>query len=172
MCYGCMSYTNALKFLQKQLNFLYLTPAKQLELAKNNKPYDPNDNSILNYCAGVENLLLFSEWNRDKIKLYMMFANGLKGKLASIAAIKLLLLYEQWLLTAPLEKKGEYGKLCRDNIGELKRIDSWFIRNEYAGGSIKKDQKILEAELKELDELYNLYDGTETIGYIDMKIKN
>lgn len=162
MCYGCMSFTQTFKFLQKQLNFLYASPIEQIELAKNNKLYDPNKDNIPNYIIGVENLLLPGEWNKDKINLYIGFANGIKGRLASMTAMKLLFFYEEWLVNAPSIKQKEYKNLCKENMKELKRIDSWFIKNEYNG----KDQKCIKVELKELDELYDGYENAGIIGYL------
>ncbi len=171
MCYGCMTFSGATQFLQKQSNYLVASPTNQLELSKKNKPYDPNDDSIMNYVAGVENLLPINEWNKDKLKLFMYLANGLKGRIATSMAIKLILLYEQWLPCAPLEKQKEYYKLCKENIEELKRIDNWFLRNDGIprGPMSEETKKLHEStvseKLKDLDELYSKYDNMEITSY-------
>ena len=160
MCWGCLSYKSASDLLQKQLDFLNASPHEQIKLAKNNKPYDPNaEFNIMNENAGVSNLLPINEWNKDKLFLYIYLSNGLKGRIASYKAMKLIIMYEQWLSNATLEKQEEYKKLHDENITEWKRIDTWFIKQDTKERNYHDElyKNIITEQLKQLDELYTDY---------------
>lgn len=128
MCYGCMSYESATNLVNKQLDFLNKSDDEQKELMKDNQL--SNNDFIHDYTIAVENLLPFSEWSKAKLELYMYLSTSERGLVAQFSAIKLLVLYEQFVINNDSEKYKLFKEMLEKNTKTLSKMDKLRLEKE------------------------------------------
>ena len=143
-----MSYDGANRLVNKQLDFLNKTADEQKELMKDNRLPSNNINDFMhNHVAAVENLLLFSEWSKSKLEIYMYLSTGEKGLVAQFSAIKLLILYEQWINEVKnndSEKYKLFKEMLEKNTETLSKMDKLWLDKE----QIKVEKQDYENKIK------------------------
>lgn len=156
-----MSYEGAAKLVEKQLDFLFKSEEEQKQLMAQNQPND-GKYDLLNYSANVNNLLPFCDWAKDKVSIYFFVATGEKGTVAQFTAIKLLVLYEQWLKNNDEQKYQDYQEMLQKNKEQRENIDK--LREEKEKKEYELKLKEYEIKYKEQKESVTRPVGINTIG--------
>ena len=157
-----MSYESAARLVNKQLDFINKSEEEQKELMKDNRL--PNNQFIHDYAAEVENLLPFSDWSKAKLEIYMYLSTSERGLVAQFSAIKLLVLYEQFIKNSDSEKYKLFQDMLQKNVETLSKMDKLRLEKEQIKVEKQKqdyENKIQASEYRRKLEAFNSFTKTE-----------